>query len=458
MSLEVFCVVVSLIIYFSMLLGSGGNSRTNRFFMWFILFNIGMVAFDALALMFRGNMARHAFYLVRAANFLHYIFGSLTLASFTYYMLTRIELKVEVPRAVKTAALSLCAVSLSLTVVSQFNGMYYIIDEFNIYQRQGFFWLSQTLPMFGLAMNIVILLAYRKSFEGKAALFFLTYMIIPVAALAAQLSFYGITFINISTTLIILILYVGVQTEQVRSKDAENAALDSLSRMKTEYLANVSHEMKTPLTVVSVHVQQAAELYAVDCGQNAAIADSLTRAQGEIMRASRMVENALRLASMQEEHARLKPFSAAALLRSGAEAYRTVLERRGNALKIVLPNELPRVCGNAEQIIQVVANLLTNANAHTRDGRVTVEARADGGFVAVTVSDTGSGIEPKLLPRVFERGVSSSGGSGVGLSICKSIVEAHGGEIEVGGVFGKGTEVRFTIPIFTGEGADGGDA
>jgi hypothetical protein len=164
-----------------------------------------------------GNVERYAFYLIRAANFLHYAFGALVLTALTLYMLAYIESNVKVARGVKTAALSLCALSLTLTVISQFNGMYYTIDENNIYHRGELFLLSQSLPVAGLAINIGIVLFYRKAFGRKASLFLLTYMILPLTALCIQMLFFGITFVNIATTLNVLILYIGVQAEREKN-------------------------------------------------------------------------------------------------------------------------------------------------------------------------------------------------------------------------------------------------
>jgi signal transduction histidine kinase len=94
---------------------------------------------------------------------------------------------------------------------------------------------------------------------------------------------------------------------------------------------------------------------------------------------------------------------------------------------------------------------LSNALRHTQaEGSVTVRARATGGGATITVevADTGSGISPELLPRVFERFVKGEGsaGSGLGLAICRDIIEAHGGEISIASEPSRGTTVTFTLP------------
>jgi signal transduction histidine kinase len=122
-----------------------------------------------------------------------------------------------------------------------------------------------------------------------------------------------------------------------------------------------------------------------------------------------------------------------------------------------IPDGLPHVIGNADELSQVLVNLITNANKHTIGGEITVTAgRASktNKKISVTVSDAGEGIEPEALPGIFERrplirqGNPESndlGVNGVGLSICRDIVERHGGRIQIQSERGMGTSVTFTL-------------
>ncbi|MCL2572201.1 MAG: HAMP domain-containing histidine kinase [Defluviitaleaceae bacterium] len=258
------------------------------------------------------------------------------------------------------------------------------------------------------------------------------------------------------------------ESELILSQDAEqrltaeNIALDSLSRMKTEYLANMSHETKAPLTLISVHVQRAAELFEeLRIGENSGgeltsksekIGDSLKRAQEEVKRAAQLAEKALRLASLQESLEQMKPLDISGLLTDIAEGYHPILEQRGNHIILDISADMQRVVGNIGQLVQVMANLLTNANTHTEKGVITISAEHKGDNIIVVVKDTGSGVNPELMPRIFERGVTGGTGTGVGLAIAKDIIEAHGGTIEIGtdekGSDETGTTVSFTLPVF----------
>ncbi|HYV21441.1 MAG TPA: ATP-binding protein, partial [Candidatus Bathyarchaeia archaeon] len=110
---------------------------------------------------------------------------------------------------------------------------------------------------------------------------------------------------------------------------------------------------------------------------------------------------------------------------------------------------LPVVDADPVRAREILANLIANALRYTpRDGRVTVEARAQDTSVSIDVRDTGAGIAPDLVGRIFDRFYKSaeSRGAGLGLAIAKQLVEAHGGAISATSIPGEGTDIRFTLP------------
>lgn len=98
-------------------------------------------------------------------------------------------------------------------------------------------------------------------------------------------------------------------------------------------------------------------------------------------------------------------------------------------------------------ILQVLVNLCANASRHMNGGAVSVTVKQSGDMAEFTVADTGEGIDPELLPHIFERGVSGDGKSGLGLPICKEVIESFGGEISIESEQGVGTRVIFTLPF-----------
>jgi signal transduction histidine kinase len=185
--------------------------------------------------------------------------------------------------------------------------------------------------------------------------------------------------------------------------------------------------------------------------ENKKVNESVGRAKDEIMRIARLTESAIKMATLQESREKTATLDTASLFITAAEVYRSIIEKQGNVMVINAEKNLPPIYGNADQLIGVLSNLLTNANKHTSKGELVVNIETKERFVSVTVKDNGVGIPPEILPHVFERGVSGSSSTGMGLAICKSTVESHGGTIQIESEADKGTTVVFMIPIFNKE-------
>jgi len=226
-SLSALCILLSLVVFFCALTDYDKRSKINRIFRIVVLFNIGITVSDVAAYLIEGQTGQYAFYIVRAANFLHYAFGALLLGAMSFYILTYLGTKIRVPRLLKDIIVSISALAILMTIASQFSGLYYYIDENNVYHRGNVFWLSQILPMAGMLFNMGVVLFYRKSFEKKFMFFFLAYMILPMAALTLALFIYGITFINIATSLSVFVLYIGVQIDHTHNIVVKLKLLDN---------------------------------------------------------------------------------------------------------------------------------------------------------------------------------------------------------------------------------------
>lgn len=253
-----------------------------------------------------------------------------------------------------------------------------------------------------------------------------------------------------------MFLHFRIYNQQQKKLDEQNAVLAQANRMKSEFLANASHEMRTPLTVTSVNVQTVMEILE-DMGEvvnDPEAVKLLQSAQDEIMRLSRMVGGMLTLASMSESTDRRK-LDLTSLLYSGIEILRLNLEKRGNTVTADIESGLS-VFGNADLLTQVLSNILQNAGTHTKNGRITISAGRQGNEITIIVGDTGTGISPELLPQVFERGITT-GGTGYGLYLCKMVIESHGGRIWIESVLERGTTVFYTLPYYEGQfgGTDG---
>jgi signal transduction histidine kinase len=128
-----------------------------------------------------------------------------------------------------------------------------------------------------------------------------------------------------------------------------------------------------------------------------------------------------------------------------------ILAANRNRLDIQIEKNCPTVRTIPDMLIQVLFNLIGNANRHTKEGGIRLTAKQNDRMVVFVVKDNGKGIRPDMLAKVFQRGASGDGSSGLGLSICKEAIESHGGTISVESEQAEagGTTVTFTLPIYT---------
>jgi heavy metal sensor kinase len=229
------------------------------------------------------------------------------------------------------------------------------------------------------------------------------------------------------------------------------ARLQAAFERQTRFTADASHELRTPLAVIHTEVEFALTRQRSEEEYRAALETCLRAAK----RMRPLVDSLLTLARADSGAMALRPerCDLAAIVRECAELVQPLAAER--EVRVDLDLQPAELTGDAFRLTQVVANLLTNAILYNRrQGGVKVELRSDRHEALMTVSDTGVGIAPEHLPRVFERFFRvdasrsrESGGAGLGLSICKSIVEAHGGSIGATSEVGVGTTFTVRLPV-----------
>ncbi len=244
--------------------------------------------------------------------------------------------------------------------------------------------------------------------------------------------------------------------EAERKLASEKMALESLDKMKTEFLGNVSHELKTPLTVISGYAQTAGQL-AEKMGhpESGEISRRMTLVSSEAERLSLMVGQILDVTCMEEGHMVMEPVRCHLdeIIHTAVRTHYPMLNKNQNRLKIQIERGLPDLLADPARISQVIVNLISNAVRFTFEGEITISAEQQENRLLVCVSDTGAGIEPERIPYLFERygkkqppGGGQDTGTGLGLYICRYIIEQHGGAIWLKSEGSKGTAVFFTLP------------
>ncbi|MCY3706349.1 MAG: ATP-binding protein [Gammaproteobacteria bacterium] len=231
--------------------------------------------------------------------------------------------------------------------------------------------------------------------------------------------------------------------------------LEELERMRAEFLGIVSHELRTPL--ISIKGSTATVLGASPAPDPAEMlqffrviddqADRMRGLIGELLDHGRIVTGTLSVSP--------EPVEVVSLIDPARSAFVSGTGR--HTLQIDLPEDLPRVLADRTRIVQVLGNLLSNAAKYSPESSpIRIDAQREGVHVAISVSDGGRGVPPDRLSHLFRKYAAPTGGdrergvagAGLGLSICKGLVEAHGGRIwaESGGV-GQGTRFTFTVPV-----------
>ncbi len=241
----------------------------------------------------------------------------------------------------------------------------------------------------------------------------------------------------------------------LREREAEAAALRRLDELKKEFFSTLTHELRGPLQVVMGYVHRLAER--PETVDEQTLRRIGVRMRGAAEQLNRLIEDMLDLARIERGQVALTlgEFDVAALVREVVAGFRDGVG--GERLRVELPRSA-RVKGDHGRTTQVVTNLINNALKYAPQGEVVIRARRAGGVVRVEVEDAGPGIPPDELDRVWEKyfrgagveGLSVTQGTGLGLAVVKTLVEAQGGKVAVWSEVGKGARFSFELPAAGG--------
>jgi signal transduction histidine kinase len=231
-----------------------------------------------------------------------------------------------------------------------------------------------------------------------------------------------------------------------RAFNSMTSRLEVQDRQRRDLMADIAHELRTPLAVLQGRLEGMLDgIYPRDEGQLAAVLQ-------ETRMLARLVEDLRTLAHTESGTLTLQKESTdlAILLNDTAASFAAEAAERHIRLDVDAPASLPLMDIDPVRIREVLTNLISNALRHTAEnGQVSVTASAQGNTVVVAVSDTGRGIPAEDLPRIFDRFYKGHGsrGSGLGLTIARNLVVAHGGEIRAESEEGKGTTMRIILTL-----------
>jgi len=230
--------------------------------------------------------------------------------------------------------------------------------------------------------------------------------------------------------------------------------LENLERVRTDFVANASHELKTPITAIRGLTET---LLGDDEIEKETVTSFIERVHAQSLRLSQLVGDLMTISRLESSQAgeEFTRINFADLARQAARAGQVTAEEKGQDLDVELPDTEVMVWGDRQNLSQLLDNLIDNDIKYTpNDGSITVKVSKDDENAILQVTDTGIGISPQFQQRVFERFYrvdkarsQSLGGTGLGLSIVKNIAEKHGGSIDVKSQLGSGSSFTIKLPL-----------
>lgn len=236
--------------------------------------------------------------------------------------------------------------------------------------------------------------------------------------------------------------------------EADLNALRAQEQLRRDLIANIAHDLVTPLTAIQGYSEAIADDVIVKPDERHETAQLIGR---EVQRLRRLVSDMQHMTSLEAGRVRLElaPLDLYDLVAETLTVITSECEQAQIELRNAIDPATPLALADSDRITQVLLNLLDNARRHTPPGgRLTIGAHVENRILVVWVNDTGVGIHPQDLPYIFERFYradrsrnAASGGSGLGLAIIKAIITAHGGAVWAQSTHGQGTTVFFTLPL-----------
>ncbi|MFH1854172.1 MAG: ATP-binding protein [Candidatus Omnitrophota bacterium] len=232
--------------------------------------------------------------------------------------------------------------------------------------------------------------------------------------------------------------------------EAANRKLKELDRIKSDFVANVAHEFRTPLTIIKGNVDLVLKggLGKIEPGQREMLDGAINVAN----RLSRLVNDLLDISKIESGKTQLKKekFNINKIIEENLSAFSKIMNDRKQVLKKDLAKDMPDISGDIDKITQVFINLLSNAIKYSPDGgNITVKTVSLEKEIMVEVADTGEGISPENMDKVFDKftrvTAEKKEGTGLGLSIAKDIIVLHKGRMWVKSELGKGSQFYFTL-------------
>lgn len=355
------------------------------------------------------------------------------------------------------------------------NIIFIIILMFN-YQL-ALYIISSSYTIYVLLIITITFISWRKGTKYARNLFF-GWFVFLICSLISVLADSGIFPVNAFTKYILtygaifemiffsMALGERVKVIQEEKEKAEKQALENkeiaiknlekADRLKDEFLANTTHELRTPLHGMIGIAESLRDGVAGE--PNQILKQNLSLIIQSGFRLLNLINDILDYSKLKTHEIQLdlSPVRIQEAVNIVTKINEPLLKNKDVTIVNKVPSDIPLINADENRVVQILQNLINNAIKYTEKGTITVSAQVEGNGVAVQISDTGIGINEEEIEKVFNEFVQGSngknkGGTGLGLNITKNLVQLHGGEISISSEVGKGTTVTFTLPIYKNE-------
>ena len=274
----------------------------------------------------------------------------------------------------------------------------------------------------------------------------------PFSTEADRLADILLAFVSVSIVCgSVLYFHLKEYNQQQLLLEKQNLRLRSLDNAKSTFLTTVAHEIKNPLSSISLHARDTSELLGEKPLDFSLMQENLRTIEQSVMRIDRIVLDLMDTVSIEQGRLALSlvPSDLGALLHSVEKDFSSHPNPGNNQLVLTIQPGLPEISADPERLIQVITNLISNAERHTRNGTITISLSGEPGWQTICVSDTGTGMSEEMRKNALKGYVSADKDywrHGIGLYVCHQIITAHGGKIWLKSKEGEGTQVFFSLP------------
>lgn len=418
---------------------------------------------DRLAYAYRGDISSKGWWIVRISNFLVYLLSLFVAHAFNLYLmdLYKIDCRLnKIPQRL-IACEAIFSVGLITLIISQFTGFYYVFDDNNYYVRSSGFVISYLFPFAIAVLQFSVIYSYRQIMEKKIVTLLLLFLILPYVATGLQFFLYGLSLTNITMVGMCVLLYL-FEIMNLNKMQEEKLEAQRANSAKSRFLANVSHEIRTPINTIMgmddmliredpTGVPKAYYMsimnYAFDI---MAASETLLGFINDILDISKIESGKMHLVEMD--------YTIRDQLCSIISMIKVKSDQKDLSFDMDIDENIPsKLYGDMAKIKQVALNLLTNAVKYTEQGGLkftvkVVEKDNESCKLRFSVEDTGIGVKPEDIDKLFtaferldEAKNLSIQGTGLGLDISRQFAEMMGGKIWCESVYGQGSTFTFEV-------------